>query len=76
MKIGLIGLGKMGYNLALNLKKNGHEIIGYDVSQTTMESIKTVIKLPKYVSNVKIIGEGAKELTAKIKDVAVTTSGK
>ncbi len=26
MKIGLIGLGKMGYNLALNLKRNGHDV--------------------------------------------------
>lgn len=39
MKIGLIGLGKMGYNLALNLKRNGHDVVGYDVNQTTLESI-------------------------------------
>lgn len=39
MKIGLIGLGKMGYNLALNLKKGGHQVIGYDVSQDTMQQI-------------------------------------
>lgn len=32
MRINLIGLGKMGYNLALNLKSHGHEVIGYDVS--------------------------------------------
>ncbi len=39
MKIGLIGLGKMGYNLALNLKRNGHDVIGYDVNQTTLQNI-------------------------------------
>lgn len=39
MKIGLIGLGKMGYNLALNLKKCGHQVIGHDVSQDTMHQI-------------------------------------
>ncbi len=39
MKIGLIGLGKMGYNLALNLKRNGHDVIGYDVNATTLENI-------------------------------------
>lgn len=39
MKIGLIGLGKMGYNLALNLKKGGHQVIGHDVSQDTMLQI-------------------------------------
>ncbi len=26
MQIGLIGLGKMGYNLALNLRNHGHEL--------------------------------------------------
>lgn len=30
MKIHLIGLGKMGKNLALNLKDQNHEVIGYD----------------------------------------------
>lgn len=39
MKIGLIGLGKMGYNLALNLKRNGHDVIGYDINQATLQSI-------------------------------------
>lgn len=39
MKIGLIGMGKMGYNLALNLKRNGHEVVGYDVNQTTLQNI-------------------------------------
>ncbi|AQQ52921.1 phosphogluconate dehydrogenase (NAD(+)-dependent, decarboxylating) [Planococcus lenghuensis] len=30
MQIGMIGLGKMGKNLALNLADHGHEVIGYD----------------------------------------------
>jgi 6-phosphogluconate dehydrogenase len=30
MKIGLIGLGKMGYNLALNMLDHNIEVIGYD----------------------------------------------
>lgn len=39
MKIGIIGLGKMGYNLALNLKRNGHDVIGHDLSPDTMQQI-------------------------------------
>lgn len=39
MKIGLIGLGKMGYNLALNLTRNGHEVVGYDLSQSIRQNI-------------------------------------
>ncbi|TAA72384.1 phosphogluconate dehydrogenase (NAD(+)-dependent, decarboxylating) [Planococcus salinarum] len=30
MEIGLIGLGKMGLNLALNLTDHGHKVVGYD----------------------------------------------
>lgn len=32
-------MGKMGYNLALNLHRNGHEVIGYDVDKDTMRLI-------------------------------------
>lgn len=39
MKIGMIGLGKMGYNLALNLKDHGYEVIAYNRSQPAIESI-------------------------------------
>ncbi|WP_018249060.1 phosphogluconate dehydrogenase (NAD(+)-dependent, decarboxylating) [Orenia marismortui] len=37
MKIGVIGLGKMGRNLALNLVDHGHEVIGYDRSSESVE---------------------------------------
>lgn len=40
MQLGLIGLGKMGYNLALNLKRNGHDVIAYDTSQAAMDRIQ------------------------------------
>lgn len=30
MKLGYLGLGKMGYNMVARLKEKGHEIIGYD----------------------------------------------
>jgi 6-phosphogluconate dehydrogenase len=39
MRINLIGLGKMGYNLALNLKSHGHEVIGYDVNLQAREKL-------------------------------------
>lgn len=37
LKIALIGLGKMGSNLALNLKDHGYEVIGYDVNKRICE---------------------------------------
>lgn len=39
MQIGLIGLGKMGYNLALNFKNKGHEVVAFDINKTAMEKI-------------------------------------
>ena len=32
MQIGIIGLGKMGFNLALNLQRNGYEVVAQDVN--------------------------------------------
>lgn len=39
MQIGLIGLGKMGYNLALNFKSKEHKVIAFDVNKSAMESL-------------------------------------
>ncbi len=39
MQIGLIGLGKMGYNLALNFKRNQHEVIAFDINKVALERI-------------------------------------
>lgn len=38
MRVGLIGLGKMGLNLALNLRDHNHEVIGFDQSQDAMHA--------------------------------------
>ena len=46
------------------------------LDEITIESIKSVHKLGKTVTRVKLIGASAKELASKIKDEAVTTSGK
>ena len=39
MNIGLIGLGKMGYSLALNLMDHQHEVVAYDVNKTAVKGI-------------------------------------
>lgn len=39
MQIGIIGLGKMGFNLALNLKRNGYEVVANDVNADFVEKI-------------------------------------
>jgi 6-phosphogluconate dehydrogenase len=39
MQIALIGLGKMGYNLALNFQRNQHQVIAFDINKAAMEKI-------------------------------------
>jgi 6-phosphogluconate dehydrogenase len=39
MQIGLIGLGKMGYNLALNFKNKNLKVVAFDINKQAMESI-------------------------------------
>ena len=40
MQIALIGLGKMGFNLGLNMHKHQHEVLAFDLNQLTVETIK------------------------------------
>lgn len=40
MKLGLIGLGKMGLNLGQNLMDNHHEVVAFDVNPSAVEEIK------------------------------------
>jgi 6-phosphogluconate dehydrogenase len=37
MKIGLIGLGKMGYHLGLNMMDHGHQVAAYDVNEDAVK---------------------------------------
>lgn len=39
MQIGIIGLGKMGFNLALNLKRNKYEVVAQDVNTEFVSKI-------------------------------------
>jgi len=57
---------------AINVDKN--KAIA-ELDEITLETIKSVYKLQKSVTKVKLIGAGAKELASKIKDEAITTTG-
>ncbi|WP_077615833.1 phosphogluconate dehydrogenase (NAD(+)-dependent, decarboxylating) [Caenibacillus caldisaponilyticus] len=39
MKLGLVGLGKMGYNLGLNFMDHGHEIVAYDINKEAVDRL-------------------------------------
>lgn len=39
MKLAILGLGKMGYNLTLNLLSHQHEVVAYDVDSSRAEEL-------------------------------------
>ncbi|WP_434334798.1 decarboxylating 6-phosphogluconate dehydrogenase [Mycoplasma capricolum subsp. capricolum] len=56
LKIGLIGLGKMGFNLIQNIKNKGYEAIGYDLNksmyqQLNQKDIQTANNILELVQN-------------------------
>lgn len=38
MKLGMIGLGKMGFNLVLNLLRHGHEVVAFDMNPSSIKN--------------------------------------
>jgi 6-phosphogluconate dehydrogenase len=55
MQIGIVGLGKMGFNLALNLHRRLFQVIAFDVSEETRqkmaeEQVQTVSSLKEMVN--------------------------
>src|SRR3954469_21543543 len=54
MQLGLIGLGKMGFNMRERLREGGHEVIGFDprpeVSDVpTLEALAEALDAPRVV---------------------------
>ena len=40
MKIGFLGLGKLGLPVALAVESKGHQVIGTDINETTLRNIR------------------------------------
>ena len=40
MKIGMVGLGRMGANMTLRLTQNGHDVVAFDVNADAVEGIR------------------------------------
>lgn len=58
MQIGLVGLGKMAFNIALNLVRNKYDVVAYDVDPNAMKSIqkkgiKTAASLKDLAENIQ-----------------------
>ncbi|TCI42011.1 decarboxylating 6-phosphogluconate dehydrogenase [Exiguobacterium sp. SH3S2] len=53
MELGMIGLGKMGLNLALNLTDGGHRVLGYDPGNVSTSQFETLDSLEAVVGGLK-----------------------
>jgi 6-phosphogluconate dehydrogenase len=54
MKIGLVGLGRMGAGISERLRKNGHEVVGYD-QNPAISQVKSLQELVKALPQPHIV---------------------
>jgi 6-phosphogluconate dehydrogenase len=47
-QVGMIGLGKMGYNLVLNLMDHGHATVAYDINENAVKELAEKGATPAY----------------------------
>ncbi len=55
MQIGLIGLGKMGANMAERMRRAGHEVVGYDQSEKAPRDVATLEELVGRLQAPKVV---------------------
>lgn len=48
MKLAICGLGKMGFNLMLNLMENGHDVVAYDIQSELVSEAAEAGAIPAY----------------------------
>ncbi len=75
MQIGLIGLGKMGGNMAERLRRGGHQVIGYDRSEASprdvdsLEALVAALEQPRAVWVMVPSGEPTRATVASLGEV-------
>lgn len=71
MKLGMIGLGRMGGNMAERLRARGHEVVGYDVFSdatdvATLEELVAAVPAPRAVWVMVPAGEPTEDTVASL----------
>ena len=74
MQLGMIGLGRMGGNMAERLRRAGHEVVGYDpfseaTDVATMEELVEVLRPPRTVWIMVPSGEPTNATVAALVDL-------
>lgn len=54
MQLGLVGLGKMGFNMRARLREHGHEVIGYD-PRPEVSDVSSLAELAQSLSAPRIV---------------------
>jgi 6-phosphogluconate dehydrogenase len=55
MQIGLIGLGKMGGNMAERLRRDGHQVVGYDRNPDSARDVDSLEALAAALSTPRVV---------------------
>jgi 6-phosphogluconate dehydrogenase len=84
MQLGLVGLGKMGFNMRERLRAGGHEVIGYDprpevTDVPTLAALAEALEVPRVVwvmvPSGSITSETITELAAELSDGDLVIDG-
>ena len=81
MQIGLIGLGKMGGNMAERLRQDGHQVVGYDRNPTSprdvdsLEALTAALHTPRVVWVMVPSGEPTRATVASLGEVLERLGG-
>ncbi|MDR1852730.1 MAG: decarboxylating 6-phosphogluconate dehydrogenase [Propionibacteriaceae bacterium] len=55
MSLGMVGLGKMGANMAERLKAGGHTVVGYDASSDASRDVESLEELVSALPSPKVV---------------------
>jgi 6-phosphogluconate dehydrogenase len=55
VEIGLIGLGKMGGNMAERLRRDGHTVVGYDRNESSPRDVATLEELVQKLAKPRVV---------------------
>lgn len=55
MQVGLVGLGKMGGNMAQRIRSGGHEVIGFDLSESSGRDVESLEELVAQLAAPRVV---------------------
>ncbi len=74
MQVGMIGLGRMGANMAERLRRDGHDVVGYDRAPDgrqveSLDELVAVLEAPRVVWSMVPAGDPTEDTVARLFDL-------